>query len=115
MHAKNSVLNERTDRHVVEALAKLLPKDHRVATAALIEEAIVTIYCLALMVSAQQVKGVRELGLHRKQQRDDLNGLLAAVYVVADEQVLTILTRIADVLERAQQVCVLTVNVANYV
>jgi hypothetical protein len=65
----------------------------------------------ALVVSAEEEEVLRVLDLVREQEADGLERLLAAVHVVAQEEVVR-LGREAAVLEQAQQVRVLTVDVA---
>ena len=102
VHAQNSVLYQCTDRHVIEAFAKFLPKSHCVAAAAFVKESIVSIDRLTFVVATEQIEIGWELELQGKQERDDLDGLLAAVDVISNEQVIVILTRVADVFERPQ-------------
>lgn len=63
------------------------------------------------MVAAEQEEVLGVLDLVGEQQADRLERLLAAVHVVAEEQVVG-LWREAAVLEQPQQVCVLAVDVA---
>jgi hypothetical protein len=63
------------------------------------------------VVSAQEEEVFRVLDLVREKQADGLEALLAAVDVVAQEQVVG-LGGEATVLEQAEEVCVLTVDVA---
>lgn len=55
------------------------------------------------------------LYLDRQQKGDDLDGLLATVDIVPNEEKVEMLGRVADEFERAQQICVLAMYVANYV
>lgn len=63
------------------------------------------------MVAAQQEEVLRIFDLVGQQQTDGLQGLLAPIDVVAEEQVVGS-RRESAVLEQAQQVCVLAVDVA---
>lgn len=62
------------------------------------------------MVSSQQKEVFRVFDLVRQQQADGLQGLLASVHVVAEEQVVALRWE-AAILEKPQQVIVLPVNV----
>ena len=63
------------------------------------------------MVAAEQEEVLGVLDLVGEQQADRLERLLAAVHVVAEEQVVG-LWREAAVLEEPQQICVLAVDVS---
>ena len=74
-------------------------------------EAVNPVYAGALVVAPQQEKVLRVLDLVGQQQAYALQGLLAPVHVVPHEQVVGLRGEI-PVLEEAQQVRVLAVNVA---
>ena len=63
------------------------------------------------MIASEQEKVFRVLDLEREQEADHLHRLLAAVDVVAEEEVVGV-GRKAAVLEKAQQVVELAVDVA---
>ena len=65
----------------------------------------------ALVVAAEDEEVLRVLDLVRKEQADGLHALLAAVDVVTEEEIVR-LRREAAILEQAQQVVVLPVDIA---
>ena len=65
------------------------------------------------MIASKQIEVLREFDLHGEKKADDLDGLFTSVDVVADEEIILLFRRIADIFECSQQICVLTVYVAN--
>ena len=61
MHAEDLVVYESCNRHAVEDILEFFPDSDRIATLALIIEAIDAIDLTAFMVSAQQEKVLLEL------------------------------------------------------
>ena len=59
MHAQDSVFYDRTDWHVIEAEAEITPQGEGVPPFALVVEAVGSIDCLAFVVTAQKVEGLR--------------------------------------------------------
>ena len=72
MHAEDLVIDERSDRHAVEAILELLPYADRVATLALVVEAVDAINLAALVVTSQEEEVFLELGFVGKEQDDGL-------------------------------------------
>ena len=99
------------NREAVEAVGEGLPQLDRVAPLALVVEAVDAVDRRALVVATQQEEVLRVLDLVRQQEADGLKALLAAVDVVAEEEIIG-LWREAAVLEEAQQIKVLAVQVA---
>uniref|UniRef100_A0A1I8JA28 TOG domain-containing protein n=1 Tax=Macrostomum lignano TaxID=282301 RepID=A0A1I8JA28_9PLAT len=93
MAAEDFLVNDGRDWQAVETVEAVDPVDTR-----------------ALVVSAQQEEVLRVLDLVGQQQADGLQRLLAAVHVVAEEKVVALRGE-AAVLEQAQQIVVLAVNV----
>ena len=62
------------------------------------------------MISSQQEKIFWVFDLVRQQQADGLQGLLASVYIVAQEQVVALWWK-APVFEQPQKIIVLPVNI----
>ena len=83
MDAEDLVVDDGSDREAIEALDAFLPKFKRVASFALIVEAIDTIDRTTLMVTSQQEEILRVLDLVRQQQADDLEILLSSINIVA--------------------------------
>ena len=77
----------------------------------LVVEAVNAVDAGAFVVAPEDEKVLRVLDLVGKEEADRLHALLASVDVVAQEQVVR-LGREAAILEQAQQVVVLAVNVA---
>ena len=77
----------------------------------LVVEAVNAVDAGAFVIAPEDEKVLRVLDLVGKEQADRLHALLASVDVVAQEQVVR-LGRESAILEQAQQVVVLAVNVA---
>ena len=82
MHAEDLVINESGDGYAVEDILELLPNADRVATLALVVEAVYAIDLPALVVTSQQEKVILELNLVGKQQNDRLERILSPVDIV---------------------------------
>ncbi|GBE58997.1 ABC1 family protein, putative [Babesia ovata] len=102
VHAKYLIVNDRSHRQAVEAVREHLPKLHAVAALALVVKSVDAVDGRTLMVTAQQEKVLRADGLQR---------LLSSVDVVPKEEVVRG-RREAAVLEKAQQIIVLPMNVS---
>lgn len=87
MDAEDLVVDDGGDREAIEALDEFLPKFKRVASLALIVEAIDTIDRTTLMVTSQQEEILGVLDLVRQQQADHLEILLSSINIVAKEQI----------------------------
>lgn len=111
MHGEDLLVDDSGDRQAVEAIGKRLPKLDVVATLALVVEAVNAVDGGALVVASQDKKVLGILDLVGQEEADGLERLLAAVNVVAEEEIVG-LWREAAVLEETQQVVVLSVNVA---
>jgi len=109
--AENLLIDNGRHRQAVEAVREGLPQLDAVATLALVVESVYAIDAGALVVAAQQEEVLRVFDLVGEQQADGLQRLLAAVDVVAQEEVVR-LRRKAAVLEQTQQIVVLAVDVA---
>lgn len=111
MHGENLLVNDRSNWQAVEAIRKCLPQLDVVASLALVVEAVDAIDGSALVVAAEDEEIFRVLDLVCQQQTDGLEGLLASIYVVAEEEVVGLWWE-AAILEKAQQVVVLSVDIA---
>ena len=87
MHADDLVVNDGRTGQTIEGVAELLPHLDRIATTAFVVKAVNAINAGAFVVASEQEKVFRVLDLVGKQQRDHLERLLAAVDVVAEEEV----------------------------
>ena len=83
MHAEDLVINESGDGYAVEDILELLPNADRVATLALVVEAVYAIDLPSLVVTSQQEKVLLELNLVGKQQNDRLERILSPVDIVS--------------------------------
>lgn len=110
MHGEDLLVDDSGDRQAVEAIRKSLPELDVVTTLALIVEAVDTVDGGALVVSSQDEEVLGVLNLVCQQQADGLKRLLTSVDVVTEKEVVG-LRREATVLEKTQQVIVLTVDI----
>jgi hypothetical protein len=111
VHAEDLVVDDGGDGQAVEAVGEEPPEAHAETALALVVEAVDAVDGRALVVPPQQEEVVRVPDLVRQQQADGLDALLAAVHVVAQEQVVGRWGKTA-VLEQAEQVRELPVDVA---
>ena len=111
VHGEDLLVNDGGNGQAVEAVGEGLPQLDVVAALALVVEAVDTVDRGALVVAAQDEEVLGELDLVGEEQADGLEGLLAAVYVVAEEEVVG-LGGEAAILEETEQVIVLPVDVA---
>ena len=111
MDAKDLLVDDRRKGEDVEDVLEALPHLDVEAPLALVVEAVDAVDRRALVVAAQQEEVLRVLDLVREEEADALEAVLPAVDVVAEEEVVGV-GRKAAVLEHAQQVVVLAVDVA---
>ena len=109
VHAEDLVVDDGGDGEAVEAVGEELPEADAEAALALVVEAVDAVDGGALVVAPEQ-EVVRVPDLVRQQQADGLDALLAAVHVVAQEQVVG-RRRQAAVLEQPQEIRELPVDV----
>lgn len=110
MHGEDLLVNDGGNGQAVEAVGKSLPQLDVVASLALIVETVDTVDGGTLVVTAKDEEVLGVLDLVRQQKADSLEGLLATVDVVTKEEVVG-LGRESTVLEEAEKVVVLAVNV----
>lgn len=111
VHGEDFLVDDGCNRQAVEAVRKRLPQLNVVTSLALIVEPVNAVDAGALVVSAEDEEVFRVFDLVGQQQADGLERLLASVDVVAEEEVVG-LWREASVLEQAQEVVVLSVDIA---
>jgi hypothetical protein len=87
MHGENLLVDDGGDGQAVEAVRKSLPQLDVVAPLALVVEPVDAVDRRALVVAAQHEEVLRVLDFVREQKADGLERLLAAVDVVAEEEV----------------------------
>ena len=110
MHGEDLLINDGGDGQAVEAVGESLPKLDVVASLALVVETVDAVDGSTLVVTAENEEVLGVLDLVRQQKADGLERLLATVDVVAEEEVVC-LGREATVLEQAQKIVVLTVDI----
>jgi hypothetical protein len=111
VHGEYLLVDDGRNGQAVEAVGEGLPQLDVVASLALVVEAVDAVDGGALVVAAQDKEVLGVLDLVGEQQADGLERLLAAIYVVAEEEVVGF-GREAAVLEEAEEVIVLAVDVA---
>lgn len=111
MHGEDLLVNDGGNGQAVEAIGKCLPQLDVVATLALVVKAVDAVDGRALVVTPQDEEVLGILDLVGQEQADGLERLLAAIYVVAKEEVVG-LGREAAILEEAKQVVILPMDIA---
>lgn len=111
MHSEDLLVDDGSDRQAVKAVGECLPQLDVVPTLALVVEAVDTVDGGALVVAPQDEKVLGVLDLVGEKQADGLERLLATIYVVAKEEIVG-LWRETAVLEQAEQVIILPMNIA---
>lgn len=111
MHGEDFLINDGRDRQAVEAVRKCLPQLDVVPALALIVETVDAVNRGALVVATQNEEVLGVLDLVGQEKADGLERLLATVDVVTKEQVVCLWGK-AAVFEQAEEVIVLTVDVA---
>jgi hypothetical protein len=110
VHREDLLIDDSSDRKAVEAVGEGLPQLDVVSSLALVVEAVDAVDGSALVVTAEDEEVLGVLDLVCEEQTDGLEGLLATIYVVAEEEVVG-LWRETAVLEQAEQVIVLSVDI----
>ena len=111
VHSEDLLVDDSGDGKAVEAVGEGLPQLDVVPALALIVEAVYAVDGGALVVASQHEEVLGVLDFVCQEQADSLQGLLAAIHVVAEEEVVGFWWE-AAILEQAQEVVVLAVNVA---
>lgn len=113
MHAEDLGCDNGGNRDGVEDVDKCLPDLDVATTLAFVIEAVDARNVRTLVVAAEEEKVLWVAQLVAKEEEEGLERLLAAVHVIAEEQVVTV-GREAAHLEQTDQVGVLAVDVAYY-
>jgi hypothetical protein len=87
VHGEDFLVDNSGDRQTVEAVCEGLPQLDVVATLALVVEAVDAVDRRTLVVAAKHEEVLGVLDLVCEEQADGLERLLAAVYIVAEEEV----------------------------
>jgi len=109
-HTNYLVVDNSSAGEAVERVAELLPEFHRESPPTLIVKSVNPINPRTLVVAPKNEEVLRVLDLVRKQQTDDLQGLLPTVHVVTQEEVVGIGGE-PSILKQAEDVGVLPVDV----
>jgi hypothetical protein len=111
VHGEDLLVDDSGDGKTVEAVGESFPQLDVVATLALVVETVDTIDRGALVVTTQHEKVLGILDLVRQEEADSLEGLLATIDVVAEEQIVCLWWE-STVLEKSEQIVILTVDIA---
>ena len=110
VHGEDLLVDDGSDGQAVEAISESLPKLDVVSSLALIVETVDAVDGGTLVVAAQDEEVLGVLDLVGQEKADGLEGLLATVDVVTEEEVVG-LGREAAVFEETEKVVVLAVNI----
>lgn len=110
MHGEDLLVDDGGNGQAVEAVGKCLPQLDVVASLALIVETVDTVDGCTLVVTAEDEEVLRVFDLVRQQEADSLEGLLATVDVVTEEEVVGLGWE-TTIFEEAEKVVVLAVNI----
>jgi hypothetical protein len=111
VHSEDLLVNDGGNGEAVKAVGESLPELDVVSALALIVETVDTVDRGTLVVSTQNEEVFRVLDLVCKEEADGLEGLLATVDVVTEEEVVS-LRRETAIFEETQEVIVLAVDIA---
>jgi hypothetical protein len=110
VHGEDLFIDDGCNRQAVEAISERLPELDVVSPLALVIETVDAVDRRTLVVAAEDEEVFRVLDLVCQQQADGLQRLLSAINVVSEEQIVCF-GREAAVLEQAEQIIVLSVDV----
>ena len=110
MHGEDLLVNDGGDGQAIEAICEGFPQLDVVPSLALIVEAVDAVDRGALVVTSQDEEVLRVFDLVGQEQADRLQRLFPSVNVVTQEEIVCLRWKSA-VLEEAEQIIVLSVNV----
>lgn len=113
VHSEDLLIDNGGNRETVEAVGESLPELDVVSSLALVVEAVDTVDRGALVVTAKNEEIFWVFDLVCEEETDGFERLLASVYIVAEEEVVGLWWE-TSVLEQAQEVVVLAVNITTY-
>jgi hypothetical protein len=113
VHGEDLLVDDGGNGQAVEAVGERLPQLDVVAALALVIEAVYAVDRRALVVATQDEEVLGVLDLVRQKQANRLEGLLAAIHVVAQEEIVRF-WREASVFEQAEEIVVLSMDVPTY-
>lgn len=111
MHSEDLLINDGGNGEAVKAVGESLPELDVVSALAFIVETVDTVDRGTLVVSTQNEEVFRVLDLVCKEEADGLEGLLATVDVVTEEEVVSLWWETA-IFEETQEVIVLAMDIA---
>ena len=113
MHSEDLLVDDGCNRQAVEAVCEGFPQLDVVPPFALVVEPIDTIDRGAFMVPTEDKEVFWILDLVCQEQADRLEGLLASIDIIAEEEVICFRWK-TTVLEESEQIVVLAMNVSAY-
>lgn len=111
VHGEDLLINDGSDWQAVEAVRERLPQLDVVPTLALVVETVDAVDRGALMVATEDEEVLGVLDLVGQQETDGLEGLLATVNVVTEEEIVRLWWE-ATVFEETEEIIVLAVDIA---
>ena len=91
MQTNNLVIDDRSHRQTIEGVVESFPHFDAESLAALVVKAVDAVDSRTLVVAPQQEKVFGVLDLVGKEQAGDFDGLLSAVHVVAQKEIVGLL------------------------
>lgn len=110
MHAENLLINKCCDGEAIEAISEGLPQLDVIAALALIIKSVNTINGCALVVATEEEEVLRVLDLVGQEEAHGLEGLLATINIIPQEEVVGIGWETA-IFEKSEQIVVLPVHI----
>lgn len=110
VHAQDLLIDDGSDGQAIEAVGEGLPQLDVVAALALVVEAVDSIDRGTLVISSQQEEVLGVLDLVGQEEAHGLKGLLSAVHIVSQEEVVGIGWEPA-ILEKSEEIIVLTMHI----
>lgn len=110
MHAQNLVINQSGNWQAVEHVNELLPDFDRESSLAVVVESVHSVNLGDLMVTSEQEEVFRVLDLEGEEQTESLDGVLSAVNIVSQEEIVSF-RRHATKFKQFQKVMELSVQV----
>jgi hypothetical protein len=111
VHGEDLLIDDGSNGQAVEAVGESLPQLNVISPLALVVESIDAVDGRALVVSTENEEVLRVLDLVCEEQADGLEGLLATVDIVTEEEVVG-LGRETAILEQTEQIVVLAVDIS---
>jgi hypothetical protein len=110
VHAEDFLVDESSDGETIETVSESLPQLDVIATLALIVKSVNTINGCALVVATEEEEVLRVLDLVGQEEAHGLEGLLATINVITQEEIVGI-GRETAIFEKSEQIVVLPVHI----